>query len=167
MGYTTKFSGEFSFNCEVDDETLQLLEGLANTRRMKRNPYKLAARLNLTYEEVVQKYGLECQLWYGDTENFGQVHTPDVVDYNEPPEGQPGLWLQWVVTEDREGICWDGGEKFYNASGWIIYLIKNVLAPRGYVLNGIVDARGEDIYDLWHISIVDNKVSVEPSLYYG
>ena len=26
----------------------------------------------------------------------------------------PGIWCQWVPTDDGKGIEWDGGEKFYN-----------------------------------------------------
>ena len=68
------------------------------------------------------------------------------------------IWCQWVPTEDGKGIEWDGGEKFYNYVEWIKYLISDVLAPKGYVLNGAVDWRGEEWGDTGTISITDNNV---------
>ncbi len=36
MGYTTDFTGAFKLNKPLDDETYNLLVGLATTRRIKR-----------------------------------------------------------------------------------------------------------------------------------
>lgn len=152
MGYTTEFEGEFTINRELDQETYDLLMGLATTRRMGRDPELLAERIGLTVEEVIQKYGKECQFWSGD-ERFT---TNDVININTPPTDQPGLYLQWIPGNDRKSILWDGNEKFYNAFEWIEYLIKYILAPRGYVLNGTIDAYGEDRDDNWAITIKDN-----------
>ncbi|WP_198864017.1 hypothetical protein [Bacillus velezensis] len=60
-----------------------------------------------------------------------------------------------------KAIVWDGGEKFYCADKWIIYLIEKVLQPKGYVLDGTVNAFGENPDDIWHITITDNQVSIE------
>jgi len=76
--------------------------------------------------------------------------------------GWPAIWCQWVPTEDGKGIVWDGGEKFYNYVEWIKYLIADVLAPKGYVLNGDVDWRGEEWEDIGTISIKDNNVEEIP-----
>ena len=76
--------------------------------------------------------------------------------------GWPAIWCQWIPTEDGKGIEWDGAEKFYNYVEWIKYLIANVLAPKGYVLSGSVDWRGEEWEDVGTISIKDNNVEEIP-----
>ncbi|MCY7969604.1 hypothetical protein MOB49_21465 [Bacillus haynesii] len=142
MGYNTTFQGQFKLNKTLDSETYSFLKKLANTRRMKR-------KVN---ESI---YGIEGE-FYVD----GRDHDENIIDGNEPPKTQPSLWLQWIPTEERNAIVWDGEEKFYCADKWIIYLIEKVLKPKGYVLNGIVNAFGEETNDIWHISIVNNHVSI-------
>ena len=143
MGYTTEFRGGWKLNKKLDDDTFNLLVGLASTRRVARN---------------LEGYGVEGEFYWKDDGNCGQNHTPDVIDSNRPPKTQPSLWLQWVPTEDRMGIEWDGGEKFYSYVEWIEYLITAILAPRGYVLNGSVEWRGEEWDDIGIIRIEDNIV---------
>jgi hypothetical protein len=105
-------------------------------------------------------YGVEGEFYVDGTGFAGQGHDNNIVDFNTPPTSQPSLWLQWIPTEDGNSIEWDGGEKFYCADDWILYLIDKVLEPRGYVLNGLVNAYGEERGDVWHIHIIDNQVSV-------
>jgi len=45
--------------------------------------------------------------------DFGQARENDIIDYNRPPEGQPGLWCQGVASEDGTEIHWNGAKKFY------------------------------------------------------
>jgi hypothetical protein len=103
--------------------------------------------------------------------NFGQDHTPDVLDYNRPPPGQPGLWCHWVPTEDGREIEWDGGEKFYDAAAWMQYIINHFLKPgcfakcalpflqANHVVNGNIEAHGEDHDDQWLLRVINNKVT--------
>lgn len=72
----------------------------------------------------------------------------------------PGLYCQWVPTEEGDAIEWDGHEKFYDYIDWIEYLIKEFIDPWGYVLNGEVEWTGEDPRDIGKIEIKDNKVTV-------
>jgi hypothetical protein len=144
MGYTTEFRGSFQIDRPLDDETYNLLKGLATTRRMARN--------------VDPKYGIQGEFYIDGSEFLVQYNESNVVDYNRPPMTQPSLWCQWIPTEDRDEIEWDGGENFYNYIEWIEYLISKVLAPRGYKLNGEVEWRGEDWDDNGTITIVDNVV---------
>jgi len=151
MGYSTDFRGEFKINKKVDEETYKLLVGLALTRRVKRSG-------------LPKKYGVDGEFYFeeSDFDNFGQSETPKegkIVNNNEPPSTQPGLWLQWQIQEDHETIIWDRQEKFYNYIEWIIYIIDKILKPRGYVLEGRVDWRGEEWDDNGTITIKDNKIS--------
>ena len=51
---------------------------------------------------------------------------------------QPGLWCGWRPNEDGTVIEHDGGEKFYDYTEWIQYLVHHFLEPWGYKLNGDV-----------------------------
>ncbi len=146
MGYTTDFEGSFKLNKPLGNDMFVFLTKLAETRRMKR--------------KVSEKYGIEGEFYIDGSGDFGQGDEDNIIDYNYPPSTQPGLWLQWIPTEDRMSIEWDGNEKFYHATEWIIYLIDNILAPMEYVLNGTVYAQGESQDDKWHINIIDNVVTV-------
>lgn len=115
MGYTTSFEGQLKFDRPVEDEDFKLVNGLANTRRMKR--------------KVDPKYGVDGE-FYIDGEGFmGQGHEDNIVDHNTPPETQPSLWLQWVINDDHEHLEWDGGEKFYSYVEWLEYLMEKFSSP--------------------------------------
>ena len=73
----------------------------------------------------------------------------------------PGIWCQWIPTNDKEGIEWDGNEKFYEYIEWLKYLIKNFLSPKGYVLNGEVEWDGEERGDTGKIIVKDNIVETK------
>lgn len=160
MGYTTEFEGKITVDPPLNEAERDYLERFSGSRRMKRRkgPY------------------------YANPGNdYGQAREADVTDYNSPPLGQPGLWCQWVSTEDGSGIVWDGGEKFYDSSEWMKYLIDHFLKPGAlasvpsamaqerafkdftfnHVLNGEITATGEDSNDHWRLVVRDNVVSVE------
>lgn len=140
MGYTTDFIGQFDLNKELDIKTYTFLTKLNDTRRMARN--------------LDAKYGVEGE-FYVEDDNEG------VLDNNRPPKTQPGLWCQWVPTDDRLGIEWDCIEKFYSYVEWLKYIIEKVLKPKGYVLNGGVEYQGEDMSDRGLIVCKDNVVSIK------
>lgn len=149
MGYTTEFYGQFRFNKPLDDDTYNLLIGLASTRRMKRFG-------------LHPNYGKDGEFYFNpNSKDFGQEHDGSILDRNSPPSNQPGLWLQWRPTEDRLHLVWDGGEKFYHYVEWLEYLIKKILEPKGYSLSGSVDWAGEDDYDRGTISLHDNLMRIE------
>ena len=151
MGYTTEFYGQVSIDPPLNETEIKYINKFAETRRMDREngPY-----------------------FVGGTGDFGQGHDADIRDHNRPPEGQPGLWCQWIATEDGEYIEWDGGEKFYNAAEWMQYIIdhfvgENPLAKlnqpgyfnflQGHKVNGEIFAEGEESGDHWKI-IVENGI---------
>jgi len=144
MGYTTDFSGQFQLNKELSPKMSQFLKLFNETRRMKRN--------------VDEVFGVNGEFFVFGGGSFGQDHETNVIDFNGPPSTQPGLWCQWTPTSDNMGIEWDGGEKFYNYTEWLVYLIHKVLAPNGYVLNGVVEWDGEGRGDFGEITVVDNRV---------
>ena len=146
MGYHTEFDGRFTLNKQLDVDTLNFLKKFAASRRMKR-------------KNLGPEFGHEGALYVGEENNDYGNRT--IENYNLPPAGQPGLWCQWVPSEDGRYIEWDGGEKFYNYVEWIKYIIVNFLAPKGYILNGEVRWDGEERGDLGTIVIKDNVVTTE------
>lgn len=147
MGYTTEFFGKFIIDRALDDDTFRLMRGLENTRRMKRN--------------VDSKYGIEGEFYVDGKGFMGQdFDDPTILDFNHPPKTQPGLWCHWSVLDDRKTIEWNGGEKFYYYVEWLEYLIKSVLSPKGYIVNGRVSWEGEERDDVGVIHVTDNKVTV-------
>lgn len=144
MGYTTDFSGQFNLNKELSPKMGEYLKAFNETRRMKR--------------DTDEAFGIEGEFFVFGGGSFGQDREPNVIDYNQAPSTQPGLWCQWTPTSDNMGIEWDGGEKFYHYTEWLVYLIHKVLAPNGYVLNGVVAWDGEDRGDYGEITVVDNRV---------
>lgn len=147
MGYTTDFSGQFHFNKPLGEKIKAYLTLLNETRRMKRN--------------VDEAFGVEGEFYAFGGGSYGQDHEDNIVDHNTPPSTQPSLWLQWTPTEDGAGLEWDGGEKFYCYTEWLVYLINKILAPNGYVLNGVVDYQGEEFSDRGEIEVKDNVVYLD------
>jgi len=73
----------------------------------------------------------------------------------------PGIWCHWVAIDNHLGnsaIGWDGSEKFYSSAEWMKHIIDNILAPKGYMLNGEIEAQGEDPEDRWRLVVKNNKV---------
>jgi hypothetical protein len=159
MGYTTDFSGRFNITPHLSGVHCAYLTAFANTRRMKRRADQTETRPDPVREAVRLPIGPDGAYFTGEGGLMGQDDGPDVLNHNEPPEGQPGLWCQWVPTADGTGIEWDGNEKFYDYVEWIQYLIDNFLAPWGYTLDGTVKWRGEYMDDNGEIVIARNVVT--------
>lgn len=153
MGYYTEFIGEFTVEPPLNKDEIEYLTKFCDTRRM--------SRLNGPY-------------YVDGTGSHGQGEDSDILDYNRPPEGQPFLYCEFVIDESGAKILAPEGErKFYNAQYWTKYLIDHFLGENpiakeqlpflqgGHVLNGRVEAKGEDEYDRWDIIVSDNRVFVE------
>src|SRR5665213_2269968 len=132
MGYTTEFTGSFKLDKALDKETFDLLIGLSETRRVKRN---------------IEGYGIEGEFYVSERDGYSQNRNPNIVDYNSPPKTQPGLWCNWAPNEAGTEIEWNGAEKFYNYVEWLVYLVDSILKPRRYLLTGVVAWYGEESND--------------------
>jgi hypothetical protein len=146
MGYTTEFKGKITIDPPLSEGERDFLMKFSDTRRMNRTkgPY-----------------------FVDGTGDFGQGRDPDVIDFNTPPDGQPGLWCKWEPTEDGSAIKWNGMEKFYAATEWMDYLMKHFLNKdricdlpflQGHTCNGSILAQGEEMSDRWKLVVENNVV---------
>ena len=161
MGYETEFTGSVQVVPPLNEAEIAFLKRFANTRRMDRanGPY------------------------FVDGSGYaGQGDDPDIRDSQKPPEGQPGLWCKWEASADGSAVAWNGHEKFYNAAEWMAYLIEHFLKPGAvasgpreetwvyppefaeftfdHVVNGRIEAEGEEPEDVWRIEVHDNVLFV-------
>ncbi len=151
MGYTTDFEGSMKVEPPLSAEEVSYINKFADSRRMHRksSPY------------------------FVDGSGFkGQAGEDDVLAPNSPDPSQPGLWCQWIASEDGTEIEWDGGEKFYDADDWMIYLIEHFIGANpkaqselpfftGHTCNGNIFASGEESDDHWMMEIKDNVLTVK------
>jgi len=159
MGYTTDFYGQFELDRPLAPKHAEYLNQFSETRRMKRNAGVAAKLPDPTREAAGLPIGTEGEYFVGAGGDFGQNSDESVLDYNGHPRTQPGLWCQWVPTEDGLGIEWNGTEKFYYYVEWLEYIVENFLKPWGYVLNGAVEWSGEERGDVGIIKVKDNVVT--------
>ena len=161
MGYTTDFYGSVSFNKPIADELKNYINTFSETRRMKRDVEKIKKTFPDWEKNCFNgNLGVDGEYFVGGNGFMGQDRDDSIVNYNYPPETQPGLWCQWMIDDDGN-LVWDGGEKFYEYGEWLTYLIDNFLAPSGYVCNGEIEFQGEDMNDFGTIHVKDNVVTVE------
>lgn len=152
MGYTTDFAGRIEIEPALNADEIAYLNKFSESRRMDREngPY------------------------FVDGDGYaGQDNGPDeVYSHNNPHPSQPGLWCQWVPTDDGTALEWNGHEKFYNGPEWMQCLIDHFVgsAPaakaelpflQGHVCNGTISAQGEDPGDAWLLIVKDNQVFVQ------
>lgn len=168
MGYNTEFEGSFEFEEKLSDEMIQYINRFSTTRRMKRNVEKIKETHSdwkkLSFNGDLGKDGeyfvgdSECILdWKSENNNDDD---PSIIDYNEPPATQPGLWCQWIVSLDGKYLEWNGNEKFYNYVEWLNYLITHFFTPNNIFINGSIMWRGDDFNDMDKITVEHNKITV-------
>jgi hypothetical protein len=69
-------------------------------------------------------------------------------------------WFDWELNEARDGLHWDGTEKFYDADEKMKYLIDRCVEKYPQLkFNGVIQAQGEDFDDRWQLIVKNNKVS--------
>ena len=159
MGYSTDFTGEFKCTPPLSVEQVAYLKAFAESRRMHRNVYDLVeipAGKKLR-EDAGLPLGLNGEYTVWPDGNYGQGTDSGgaAVSFNQPPPSQPTLWCQWTPSDNGEAIGWGGGEKFYEYTAWLQYLMNHFLKPWGVSLSGEVKWSGEDPDDRGKIVIED------------
>ncbi len=149
MGYTTYFNGAVEISPPLSEEEVSFINKFGEKRHEHFSG-------SLYYVD-----GMGMTL--GDKVTVeGQYHHPEV----------PGLYCQWVVSEDGKSIEWDGEEKFYEADAWMEFIIEHLIGTKpkaqagipfltGHTCNGDIYAEGEESEDHWMIKVRNNKVEVK------
>lgn len=109
MGYTTAFEGRFKLNRFLKSEHAAYLKAFSKQRHMQ---WRVDA-----IETLPDPVREAAELPLGENGGYYVGDAPEdeifLLDENEPPTSQPGLWCQWAPTDDGEWIEWNGMEKFY------------------------------------------------------
>lgn len=165
MGYSTEFEGSVTVEPLLNPHEVAYLRKFSQSRRVhrQRGPF---------YVDGPGDHG----------------HDKDIISYNTPAQGQPGLWCDWEPTEDGTAIRWNGSEKFYCGQEWMVYLIDHFLTRPGkhaehsighpsalldtelvptefslftwdHVVNGVIVAQGAIPDDQWRLVVVNNVVT--------
>lgn len=159
MGYTTEFQGKVEINAPLSTAQALYVNKFSSTRRMKRDAAKALQLADLVGKAINMPIGEEACYFVGGSGFAGQDDDASVIDHNEPPVGQPGLWCQWVVADDGRYLQWNGTEKFYNYVEWMRYLIEHFFQPWGCTLNGEIEWQGENEDDIGLIKVTENVVT--------
>ena len=140
-------SGSLSITPRLEERHAAYLSRFQATRRMKRSssvlageqypdPIRLAAGLPL---------GLEGGYYLGESIETS-YQCPSIIDTNQPPRGQPGLWCGWGPTPDLGGLRVVNPHSGDDLGAWLRYLVKHFFVPWGYSLRGAVGWRPEERY---------------------
>ena len=158
MGYTTEFTGYMKIDPPLNPDQVSYINKFSETRRMKRDPDKASQNPDPLREAVGLPIGEEGAYLIGGSDIRGHGEDKNIIDYNAPPAGQPGLWCQWVISEDGSNLEWDYGEKFYEYERWLEYIQEHFLTPWGSKLNGEIEWSGEERDDIGILYAKDGRI---------
>ena len=160
MGYTTEFLGRLEFSRPLSKQMTNYINDFSTIRHMKRDNEKIKEVYPNWKERCFFGYlGDEGEFFISNTKSLGQDKDDSVLDYNEPSLKQPGLWCQWIVSEDGKYLMWDRGEKFYNYIEWLEYIIENFVKTQDKLkVNGYLVYMGEDVHDIGIIEVKNNMM---------
>jgi hypothetical protein len=163
----------------LNDEQKELVKKLEDTG------LKVSCKNKKDTRTPSQIYGNDGEYFAMDDKQSGQTRDNSIIDYNQPAGQltdrnldfnymwnenqkkiaagtcQPGLWCQWVISDDSKELEWNGGEKFYYYIEWLQYMINHFFQPWNIKLNGEVTWEGEDSSDMGKIILKDNIVTVK------
>jgi hypothetical protein len=107
MGYTTEFEGRFELDKSLSTGETRYLKVFAASRpAMMGNPNILKTLDDPIRSDVGLPLGEDGCYFIGDNRTGFTA--------GSPPNGQPGEYCNWIISSDRQGIEWNGQEKFYN-----------------------------------------------------
>ena len=74
-------------------------------------------------------------------------------------KGQPRLPCGWVACDDGCCLTHAGDEKYGDPAGWLRYLVRSFLKPRGLRADGMVVGCRHDTKELFAIQVRANRVT--------
>lgn len=140
QGDCTVFKGYFQVDKPLDKETADIIDALKTGRCVARDVIKLSAILEMSVKDCQRRYGKQGQYYVGSDVTSKLPPGGKSWLRNDDFAGQPACGRQgWDYHAKDHTIRADGDEKFYEYTEWIVLLVRDVLAPRGYIVNGSVE----------------------------
>lgn len=99
------------------------------------------------------------QLTLDEKNEIDRIH-----DDRHQNEGTPSTYCQWVADKQGYYLQWDGGEKFYEYTEWLEWLIENKFNKWNIVLNGRAKWNGEEHDDIGILVVKDNVVTANKAI---
>jgi hypothetical protein len=130
-------NGEFQINPPLQGIHFAYLERFGRIRHMKRDVVLLEKLRYPLRKAVGLPLGLDGAYYVAG--EIPSEHHPTIIEFNEPPQEQPGLWCFWEPSGDGESYIWRNGDKTYGHSTWLEYLIEHFLKPWNYTLSGRIE----------------------------
>ena len=161
MGYATIYTGKFDLDRPLLPEHKTYLEEFSTKKRLVRDvslledrpdPARIAAGLPLGHLGI----------FFTGGQGYKGQDKKDVSVLREGCTEFPSNWCQWTPSIDGEAILWDGEENFYGSKEWLEILIRDLLEPWGYVLNGGVYWDGGAPGDTGYLKVISNEIEVFP-----
>src|SRR5258708_32821916 len=111
MGYHTEFVGKFDLDRSLAPEHQAFLVAFSRTRLVKWDAREVQQMPDSIREKCGLPVGIEGAYFLGYEYNGQDDEPPFLIDDNEPPHNQPGLWCGWAPNEDGTQIVWNEQEK--------------------------------------------------------
>jgi hypothetical protein len=172
MGVSTYFNNGFTLDRPLDPRHLAYLKKFGEIRHVKRDAAVVESLPDPLRTAIGLPVGIDGMYFTGDN-GEGNKGKNGIVNGNYPPGMDsytdeatdlavqcPGLYCQWTPNDEGTEIAWDEGEKFYEYTEWIKFLILHFLKPWGYVVNGDTTWT-DDEGDAGEIIITDNVVKTK------
>ena len=177
MGYNTEFIGALTLDKPIDDDLKAYINNFGNTRHCVRDMSDLKDKFRQRGHAVseflppfmshktsfigVEKFFAATSVCadstvFGD-KNPDKIQIDDMNTYNDIVGDCPSLWCDIRIDEESGTLIFLSG-KFYEYVNWLDWLIKNVIAPSGYKLNGRIVWRGESTEDIGQIIVTNNHI---------
>lgn len=160
MSYETKIQGQFALYHPLEPNQTLYLQTFSNTRRMKRkasiarnmpDPIRINAKISL---------GKDAQFFTGGIGLHGQDKDPSIINFNQPPASQPGLWCPWTIFSDNQTIIPIHTKTPYEFNSWLHFIIENFVKRWNNTLNGSIIWQGEKIEDRGKTIVKDNVIQI-------
>lgn len=147
--------GKFKINPRLQGTHLAYLDRFSRIRHMKRDVLLLEQLHDPVRKDVGLPLGSE-GAYYLAGERFTEHEDPTVTAFNDSPCEQPGLWCHWEPTWNGESFIWRDGDKHYDHSTWIKYLIEHFFNPWDYKLSGKIECKNY-FYEVVHPNGDENR----------
>lgn len=155
--YSTVFEGQLEIEPPLSYHMRSYLDLFCRQEHVKRDADKCANHPDPFRVQAGMPVGIDGEFYTGND-------CDSIVDESQPPSTQPSLFCNWQPSPDGSALEWNQEPNSEYMDAWLEYLIKNILAPNGYTVNGTVLFSGQFLDDCGTVQVKDNVVNVYYSL---